>query len=368
MKRLLLDVTTITDEMTGVSRYGIELIKVIISSSDIALSLIANTNLSSEHELFKLIENKPIIVHKLNVKGIGPIREWEFLKLSWELADKFDVFHSITSNAPFAFFNKGVGTFHDLKYVLYPHYMGKFSFLKSNFIKMQFGFICFFYRKITCSSQSTLNDLVKVFPWMKGRILGKAQVVYLGLTPLKVVSLSKPLPVDLPYFIYVGELRPHKNILNMIQSFETFAKKTNFQGRFLIGGKPHKSFDIKPPDPRVIFLGRVEDEDLGSLYANSIALFFASRYEGFGLPILEAMNLNVPVITSSISSMPEVAGEAGVIVDPDNLIAMAAALELLAFNLEKRSILIEKGKMQSLNFSWNKCGKEMISVYFKVNS
>jgi glycosyltransferase involved in cell wall biosynthesis len=367
MKRLLLDVTTITDDMTGVSRYGIELIKVIISSSEIALSLITNTNLSPDHEIFKLIENKSIIVHKLNVKGIGPAREWRFLKLSWELADKFDVFHSITSNAPFAFFYKGVGTFHDLKYVLYPHYMGKFGVLKSNFIRIQFGFICFFYKKITCSSQSTLNDLVKVFPWMKDKILEKTQVVYLGLTPLKVEPLSKSFPVDQPYFIYVGELRPHKNILKMIQSFELFAKKTNFQGRFLIGGKPHKTFDIKPTDPRVIFLDRVEDQDLGSLYANSIALFFASRYEGFGLPILEALNLNVPVITSSISSMPEVAGEAGIIVDPDNLTAMADALELLAFNPEKRSALIEKGKKQSLNFSWNKCGKEMISVYLKVN-
>jgi glycosyltransferase involved in cell wall biosynthesis len=366
MKRLLLDVTTITNDMSGVSRYGLELIREIVENSDLSLSLIINTNLNSDHELFKIISSKNVHIHRLSVSGIGPSREIKFLFLAIKLSGEYEVFHTITSNAPLAFYKKGVGTFHDLKYVLYPHYMGSMGTLKSQFIKWQFAFICCFYRRITCSSQSTLNDLLKVFPWLRKVILKKAEVVYLGLTPLKVERLSKPLSVDLPYFVYVGELRPHKNILNMIKSFELFAKKTNFQGRFLIGGKPHKTFDLKPTDSRVVFLGRVEDQDLGNLYANSKGLFFASRYEGFGLPILEAMNLNVPVITSTISSMPEVGGNAALLVNPDNIEEMALALETLAFNENASRALVDSGVEQIKKFSWEKCASEMIQIYKKV--
>ena len=366
MKRLLLDVTTITSDMSGVSRYGLELIREILLSNDFNLSLIINKNLSPDHELFKIIKSKSVPLHVINVPGIGPRREWIFLLLAIKLSDQYDVFHSISSNAPLAFYRKGVGTFHDLKYVLYPHYMGSLGTIKSQFIKWQFAFICMFYRRITCSSQSTLDDLLKVFPWLKSQISKKANVVYLGLTPLEIDVHNKNLPVDKPYFVYVGELRPHKNILNMIKAFEVFAKKNNFQGRFLIGGKPHKTFDIKPSDSRVVFLGRVDDRDLGSLYAGSIGLFFASRYEGFGLPILEAMNLNVPVITSSISSMPEVGGSAAIIVHPDNIHEMASALEMLAFNETEAKTRINLGIAQAKKFSWEKCAKEMIEIYNAV--
>lgn len=367
MKRLLLDVTTITNDMTGVSRYGIELVREIVKCPEIELILIVHSDLSKKHELFDICRGEKVCFEFLTVGGIGPIREWRFYKLSKKLKNKFDVFHSITSNAPLAFYSKGAGTFHDLKYVLFPQYMGKFGSLKSFFIRCQFALICFSFKKITCSSQSTLNDLLKVYPFMKRRILSKASVVYLGLTPLKVnKELTKPLPVDEPYFIYVGELRPHKNIFNMIKAFESFTKKTGFKGRFLIGGKLHNSLNLKSEDKRIIFLGRVEDEDLGYLYSRSLGLFFASRYEGFGLPILEAMKLNTPVITSSVSSMPEVGGDAALIVDPDSVEEMAKSLEELAFNEGIRKDLIQKSEIQVDKFSWHKCANEMIKIYFSI--
>jgi glycosyltransferase involved in cell wall biosynthesis len=367
MIRLLLDVTAITNDMTGVSRYGMELIREILKHSDIALSLIVAPDLKKDHELFAITLNHNVQFHPLVTPGIGPGREWAFFKFARKVKGQYDVFHSITSNAPLAFAKKGVATFHDLKYILYPHYLGDAGLLKSLFIKWQFYFICRLYPRITCSSQSTLNDLLRTYPGMAQELKRKAHVVYLGLTPLPVNLPFVPLPyTDKPYAIYVGELRPHKNIANMIQAFETFAKKTNFDGRFLIGGKPHKTFDLKPSDERVKFLGRVSDHDLGHLYAQARALFFASRYEGFGLPILEAMHLNVPVITSNISSMPEVAGDAALIVDPDDIEGMALALEKLLIGDQVRQELQAKHPQQLSKFSWQKCSSQMITHYREV--
>jgi glycosyltransferase involved in cell wall biosynthesis len=124
--------------------------------------------------------------------------------------------------------------------------------------------------------------------------------------------------------------------------------------------------NLKSEDKRIIFLGRVEDEDLGYLYSRSLGLFFASRYEGFGLPILEAMKLNTPVITSSVSSMPEVGGDAALIVDPDSLEGMAKSLEELAFNEDVRKDLIQKSQIQVNKFSWKKCASEMNQIYLSV--
>jgi glycosyltransferase involved in cell wall biosynthesis len=367
MKRLLLDVTTVTNEITGVSRYGMELVRTIIDSKDLDLTLITYSKLDPDHELYKIIQGKNVKTIPFDVPAIGPKRELLFFKLRLKLKNSFDVFHSVTSNAPMAFFNKGVGTFHDIKYILFPRFMGENWFIKSSFIKFQFAFICFFYRKITCSSQSTLNDLCNAFPWMRNRILSKAEVVYLGLTPLEVHSqLKAPAPINDPYFIYVGELRPHKNVPNMIKAFEKFAVDTNFKGHLLIGGKAHKTSDVMATDSRVKFLGRVHDDDLGILYANALALFFATRYEGFGLPILEAMHLDTPVITSTVSSMPEVGGDAAILVDPDNIDQMVEALKTYAYNPEERKRRIEMGRVQASKFSWQKCASEMVIIYRSI--
>jgi glycosyltransferase involved in cell wall biosynthesis len=367
MKKLLLDVTPITNDMTGVSRYGIELVRQIVQDHRFKLMLIVHSNLSADHELFVIIRNYNVDIIRLSVEGIGPRREWIFFKLYLKLRDDFDVFHSITSNAPLAFFKKGVGTFHDLKYVLYPKYLGRLGGLKSFFIKWQFAFICIFFKQITTSSSSTLADLLKVYPFLKNKIQSKSNVVYLGLTPLAVEQAPiKNLPTDLPYYVYVGELRPHKNIENMIKAFEIFARRTNFNGRFLIGGKPHKTFSLQSKDERIVFLGRVEDHDLGYLYSHSRGLFFASKYEGFGLPILEAMHLKIPVITSSVSSMPEVGGNACALVNPDNIEEMSNTLELIETNENFRQQLLSQGDVQVKKFSWKRCAEEMMDIYVKV--
>lgn len=279
----------------------------------------------------------------------------------------FDVFHCFTTNAPFAFPGRSVVTMHDLKYIRYPEYFGSLPKLKSLFLKIQIGFAIKFYSKLACISQSTLNDLMDAFPEKKKTIEAKALVIHNGLTPLSYdpTFISKR---NLPerYFLYLGELRPHKNIQNIISAFKQFKSATSEDVSLVIAGKKHPSFAVDMTGDSICYLGPVNDDELPGLYKNSMALIFPTLYEGFGLPILEAMDLGVPVITSTISSMPEVAGEAGILVNPHSVDEIAKGMGQIAQNENLRKGLIAKGLVQSKKFSWKTAAQSLLNIYRNI--
>ena len=118
---------------------------------------------------------------------------------------------------------------------------------------------------------------------------------------------------------------------------------------------------------QVIFTGYVSDRDLPALYQGSQCLVLVSLYEGFGLPVLEAMSLGVPVVASNVSSLPEIVGEAGVLVDQESVEDIAQGIKkVLSFSLGERKKIIEKGLEQAKKFSWEKCAKETLKVLMEV--
>lgn len=219
--------------------------------------------------------------------------------------------------------------------------------------------------KIIAVSNATKMDLVKRVEISPKKI----EVVYEGFDKklFKPVNHAKRGKVDTladNYFLFVGTVQPRKNLERVIRAFGVLCNNLNL---VIAGSKGWLSEEIYglPKklgiEKRVKFLGYVSDKDLQALYSGAIALVFPSLFEGFGLPILEAQACGCPVITSNISSMPEVAGKGAILVDPYNVDEIANAM-IEVMDEKVRSKLIEAGFENIKRFSWEKCARETLEV------
>ena len=161
------------------------------------------------------------------------------------------------------------------------------------------------------------------------------------------------------YFFYLGALHPRKNIIRLLQAFDLFKKQTGSSMKLLVGGRlAWQSGSIKVAYENassradIHFLGYVSDEDLPRLTGAALALTYVSLFEGFGVPIIEAMQAGVPVMTSNVSSMPEVAGDAALLVDPTDEQQIAQGMQQLMADQQLRQTLIAKGMQRAAQFSW----------------
>lgn len=196
----------------------------------------------------------------------------------------------------------------------------------------------------------------------------KIDVVYNGINPFfkelgddQKISTRKKFTQGKNYFVNVGSLHPRKNIINLIKGFSEFKKETGSDSKLVLAG-PHfwglgeiynviESCSLRD---EVIFTGRLENDDLASVLGAATALTFVPYYEGFGIPLIEAMEAAVPIITSNVTSLPEVAGDAALLVNPFETGEIKSAMVRLYCDENLRKQLIEKGKIQKQNFSWDK--------------
>jgi glycosyltransferase involved in cell wall biosynthesis len=225
--------------------------------------------------------------------------------------------------------------------------------------------------KLITVSESTRNDLLKVFPHMSG-LAERTKVVYEAATVSMKENpeIKERFQLDKPYFLYLGELRPHKNVGRVIEAFIQFKNglPVGADIRLIVAGKPHKSFVMPAGAHRddIIFTGYVKDDDAYTLYSNALAYCLPSLYEGFGLPILEAMKCGCPVITSDFSSTAEVVGDAGLLVDPLSVDAIAGAMAKIYGDEPFRQELIVKGYARERSFSWAKAAEETLAIYKEI--
>jgi len=163
------------------------------------------------------------------------------------------------------------------------------------------------------------------------------------------------------YFIYIGALLPRKNLKNLFLAFDMFCKQNDRNIKLLIVGARkwwtadmEKTFSGLEHKKDIIFTGRLESNELNMALGAALALTYISYFEGFGIPILEAFRCDVPVITSNVTSMPEVAGDAALLTDPFDPASVAAAMTKLSSDADLRKKLIDNGRKQLKNFSWDK--------------
>lgn len=233
---------------------------------------------------------------------------------------------------------------------------------------------------IIAVSNSTKNDLISKLNVSEEKITviyeGYDQEIFYPRKIEKIEKIKKKYDIRNQYFLSVGTIQPRKNYSGLIKAFYQFLKlNQNLQKStsLLIVGKRgwlDREILALPKElgieELVRFLGHIPDVELTSLYSGAAAFVFPSFYEGFGLVALEAMACGAPVITSNLSSLPEVVEGAGILVNPYQVESITAAMEEIFKDSNLRQSLIEKGFQQAQKFSWNKCARETLKVLESV--
>ena len=251
--------------------------------------------------------------------------------------------------------------FHDLNFMHRPEFL---PWMTRTHYRRFFPAYAKIARRIATVSEYSKRDIVRSFGYPETKI----DVVYNGVN-----DLFSPIGEDLqqatrdeftggsPYFIYIGALHKRKNIGQMLRAFERFRHHHGQAFKLVIIGAPMFS-DAEPEKvlqsmryrEEVLFLGRQYGETLRRLLASARALLLVSHFEGFGIPIIEAMQCDVPAIVSDTTSMPEVAGDAALLIDPGSVAQIADAMTRMARDEQLRTALVEKGRVQRERFSWDK--------------
>ena len=205
-----------------------------------------------------------------------------------------------------------------------------------------------------------------------------AFVAHCGADRQEQRRIMERYQIDYPFLLYVGNIRRHKNVPRLVEAFavvrgQLAAHPVYKDLRLVIIGNVISQFPavrqtvIKSRVEQVVrFLGFVPSETLRCFYESAAAFVFPSRYEGFGLPPLEAMACGTPVVTSNVSSLPEVAGDAAVLVNPENVFDIARGIKEALLDETLRAELIRRGYAQAARFSWEKAAREVLEIYHEA--
>lgn len=276
-------------------------------------------------------------------------------------------FYTLRSTVPL------VTTFHDLSYIRYPEF---FSLKRRFWHKLvNVKKIAQRANRIICDSQATKYDLISLFNLPEEKIkviyLGVNQKIYhpeISIKDLERVKSKYQLPEK--YILSLGALEPRKNIPGVIEAFERLKDDNHF---LIIAGpkawlyKPLlKRIKNSPRRQQIGLIDFVPEVDKPALYKLAEVFLYPSFYEGFGLPLLEAMACGTPVITSITSSIGEVVGSAGLLVDPYNLNQISEALKQLTQDKSLYQSLKAKGLKQAEKFSWRETAKQTLEVFREV--
>ncbi|PIZ63810.1 hypothetical protein COY16_01010 [Candidatus Roizmanbacteria bacterium CG_4_10_14_0_2_um_filter_39_13] len=290
-----------------------------------------------------------------------------FLPFHLLFRSDIDVFFAPAHYAPRFLKQPVIVTIHDLSYVKYPK-----EFLKKDLYKLNnwTKYSVMKALKIIAVSKTTKKDILNTFQLSEEDVT----VVYNGFSRTNISSnISNDVLIQYKlnpkkYLLYVGTLQPRKNVPTLIEAFKEFRKQQS-EFKLVLVGKKGWLFDkiyakVKELnlEEHVIFTGFETDEALTTLYKNAFCFVLPSFYEGFGIPILEAMSAGCPVVTSHASSLPEIGGEACLYFDPNDKNDLLEKLEKLTSDSKLYSTLITEGKKRVKEFSWSKCAEETLSL------
>jgi len=358
--------------MDGIARFADETLRII-------------TTQHPEHQFYFYFDRKydERFLYNSNVHPvvIYPQARHPFLFLAWfeaalplhfKLA-RPDIFLSPDGFLSLSTQVKSVGVIHDLNF---EHFPKDIPFFMRNYYSLMFPkFARKASRLATVSeySKTDISDIYRINP-------AKIDVVYNGAG-----NTFKPLPQSMQqqirekfslgrqFFFFIGTLHPRKNLVNLFKAFDQF-KKSDTQGIKLVlagarmwwTGEIQQAYEGMQYLDDVIFTGRVTDEELASLMASALALTYVSYFEGFGIPILEAFQSDTPVITSNVTSMPEVAGNAAILTDPFSITSITNAMQMVASDRDMRQKLVLAGREQSKKFSWEQTAEKLWSCVVKA--
>jgi len=335
----------LTQKLTGVQRFAIEISK-LLKARIPGITFVAPRNII-DLELAKILDVKIIGTHK------GVL--WEQYDLPVYLyRNKQPILINFCNVAPLVYKNQII-TIHDVAFMVNPNWFNKKFVMFYNFLIPR---IAKKARMILTVSDFSKREIVNYLHVQSDKI----NVVYNGISNLSMQQFETNKYGS--YILVVGSIDQRKNIHRLIQAFN---KVNNNNIKLLVAGDISSIFNNNDNDSlksneKIIFLGRVSDDDLATLYTNALLFVYPSLYEGFGIPPLEAMYYNCPTIVSNIESLKEICGEASLFVNPYNIDDIAKKIELLASDEFLRNNLIKKGKQNIEKYSWQKSTDIIASI------
>lgn len=377
-----IDCRMYSTRFTGIGRYVFELTRnLFLIDQKNEYVLFFN---GPEYEKFTPPNNRVTKI-KVNIPHYSVGEQTKFLKIL--NAQNLDLMHFTHFNAPIFYKKPSIVTIHDLTLSFFP---GKklTSFIHRAAYQLTIKNAVKKAQKIIAVSGHTKQDLIRLLKTPEEKI----EVIYEGVDPSFVpapptannssakkdghhIHTPPKTPFDLPYLLYTGVWRSHKNLVNLVKAFHILKTEYDYPGRLVITGR-HDPFYAKEIigetlslqlENDTIFTGMVDEPTLIHLYQKAQVFVFPSLYEGFGLPPLEAMQCGAPVAASATSCIPEICGKDNALFfDPKNPRDMAEKIYQITSEKSLREKLISNGLKRVKNFSWEKMARQTHSLYSKA--
>ncbi|RLC80643.1 MAG: glycosyltransferase family 1 protein [Chloroflexi bacterium] len=367
----ILDARTVTHHFPGIGRYVVNLaqaMKALLAEGE-RLILLRDSASPSPWDLGAL-EGEKLRVIDVPIPPFSLRQQWVIPRLLHRF--QASLYHSPYYLMPYRSGVPTVVTIYDFIPLLYPTY---FSFLN----RLIFRWATILALRVSAVaivlSQATARDLRRFF----AQYISRVEIIPAASDPRfrpqpagEVERIRRKYAISEGYILYLGINKPHKNLTRLIEAWAQICKWRVASGKWqlIIAG----AWDPRYPEPKqraeelglgdsVRFLGPVPEDDLPALYAGATLFVFPSLYEGFGLPVLEAMACGTPVACSNASSLPEVVGDAALTFDPADSSAIARAITRVLADAELRQVLRERGLAQAAGFSWERTAAKTLEVY-----
>jgi glycosyltransferase involved in cell wall biosynthesis len=292
----------------------------------------------------------------------------------WRLrGEGSSLFHSPNYSLP-PFPGASVATVHDLSHILYPQFHPA---ARVDYMNLAFPQTLRRAHHLITDAESVRQELIQQMGWSADRVTAVPLGVDAAFHPHSPEELQ-PVMQRLGlrpngYSLCVGTIEPRKNIDRLLSAYEALPQELRRSFPLVLAGAPgwrsgqtHARMVRAESDGWLRYLSFVPQDDLPKLYAGARLFVYPSLYEGFGLPVLEAMASGTPVITSNVSSLPEVVGKASLLIDPKNVDQIADALREVLQNDERRKIASVAGLARSASFTWEECVNQTVAIYQKV--
>lgn len=365
---------------TGTERYSLEIVRHLVQLPDAAHHQWRfYADIDSNHQTLKRSQDQLLKPWPKNAEicAIPPKKMWTHRSLAREvMSNPPDVLFVPAHVIPFSladFLRMGkrlppsVVTIHDLGYFYFPD---SHTWRQRMYLNWSTRWSTSVADKVIAVSEATATDVQKFY----GTSAQKLAVIYEAATnpqpqpsAQKIAETRRRYSLDRPYAFYVGTIQPRKNLQRLMEAYAQLCKRRQANFELVLGGgegwMSQSLYELADSiSDQIHLLGYVNDADLPALMAGAEFFCLPSLFEGFGLPVLEAQHYGTPVMTANNSSLPEVAGDAAILVDPMDVDAIAQAMLRLSQDEDLRQRLIAAGHENVKRFSWEKAARETLAV------
>ena len=366
-----IDVSPAINQKAGIARYTYQLVSSLLELDKSNNYLLYAFSSKSKQDVFKS-ERAQFRPHKWQPQLLKTY--FLLLRLLNLSADSFtkeaDIVHSTDFVLPVSKSKPSIITIHDLAFRHFPTF---YTWKNRTYMNSMAKFSAKRADKIIAVSQATKNDIIHFLNVDEKKII----IIPEGVDELfkpsseqKIKTVKKEYGLPDEYIVTLGTLQPRKNLEALIDAFARLRKDKAIPHKLVVVGEEGwnnerllTKLDRLDIAEDIVITGFIEDNQLPSLYSGATALVYPSLYEGFGLPVLEAMACGVPVACSNTSSLPEVAGEAALLFDPTDVDQIYSSMQELLSDDRLRNNLSEAGIKRARHFTWEKTAKQTLSLY-----